>query len=1013
VRGHPRAQAPVYSGRMLQNRRLLVALTLVCGCADPVDPLEAALPPLPPEGGPAVASAGRLTADNFAKESVAGPASNGLVGDYFMRNDKIRLVVQAPGRAIGPCPFGGNVIDADRVESPAGDQLGEVSPFMQLGRTIAYDKIEVVRDGAAGGPAVIRAYGHDAKNDFINLPGLGSFAVGIADDYRADVDLKWRMAVTYILMPGETRVRMIYTFHNPGTIPAATLWGTLTDTGAGPEIFHSFLGFGELGFSDITGSNGIKLIKYVGFQAKDITYGVLPLLEDKNAAGAAVPVAGVDVEVYQIGAIGDAFGPDGQSIKLAANGTGQREVDLLVGRDVADVTAQVHAARGEDTVDFSGTVDDGAGARVTVLDAQQQVVTVATCDASGHFKGSVPAGAYRLQAEGEAFLRSQAIDVTMPTTGIKLTLPKPAQIRYTVKDRGGASIAAKISIIGATPATPDRRFRDIGKDRIPHGMAAWIHSLHGDSARGDRYDHPIDVAPGRYRFVATRGPEWSRFEQIIDVTSQGVDVAAVLDHTTPTPGYIAADFHQHSHISPDAVTPPEDRAVSYVVDGADFISSSEHDVLFDYRPIIDKLGLQDLLDSSIGIETTAWDYGHFIAFPFTVDPLSPNGGAFDWAGGEMGLSLPPPKIFEGLRQQGAKVVQVNHPRGSPGDFSTFQQAFDRAGLRFDFAARTFFGDTKLMPINALVLGVEPDSPMFAPTFDTLEIYNGHHLAKMPVMGERLDGRVDINLKDWMNFLSFGFTPAPTGVSDTHQWISSPAALPRTLVRVPDDSSAGLLAGVEASVIDTLLGKVAPKDVIVTNGPFMKFTVDGKGIGSTVSHAAGPLAIHVEVHAPVWSPIETIELFANNTFDIPAPKGTEETPLQPIICFTSRTPATDRCKNAIGGARALPAATAVETVAGVASSVRLEYKIDINDVDPDAIAGRNRAGAMGKDIWLVARCLGDTGLFPMIPDQISGSPMDLVDDLAAHLPNNGIPALAFTNAIFVDVDGTGWRGIFQP
>jgi hypothetical protein len=53
---------------------------------------------------PRRAFAGRLTADNFMKERVDGPASQGLPGDFYLRNDVVRAVIQAPGRAMGPCP---------------------------------------------------------------------------------------------------------------------------------------------------------------------------------------------------------------------------------------------------------------------------------------------------------------------------------------------------------------------------------------------------------------------------------------------------------------------------------------------------------------------------------------------------------------------------------------------------------------------------------------------------------------------------------------------------------------------------------------------------------------------------------------------------------------------------------------------------------------------------------------------------------------------------------------------
>src|SRR5258706_4933521 len=99
----------------------LALLCISCSSPPPAAPaLDDFLPALPPEGGAAVCAAGRLSEANFAAERVPGPASQGLPGDFFLRNDKVRVVVQAPNRAVGPCPYGGTLIDADRVEQPAG-----------------------------------------------------------------------------------------------------------------------------------------------------------------------------------------------------------------------------------------------------------------------------------------------------------------------------------------------------------------------------------------------------------------------------------------------------------------------------------------------------------------------------------------------------------------------------------------------------------------------------------------------------------------------------------------------------------------------------------------------------------------------------------------------------------------------------------------------------------------------------------------------------------------------------
>lgn len=941
-----------------------------------------------------MAAAGRLDAGNYDQERVPGPAAQGLVGDYFMRNDKVRLVVQAPGRAIGPCPFGGNVIDADRVADPAGDQLGEVSPFLQLGRTINWDRAVIVRDGKKGGPAVLRFYGHDAKNDFIDVPGLGGFALAVQDDYRADVDLKIQAAVTYILMPGESRLRMIYTFYNSTAREEQTTWGTLSDTGAQIEPFHPGGGFGESEISEVA-TGGVPPGPYAALLGQKIAYGITPI----DDVGAPFPVAGVDVEVYGVTQLSDALGAAGQTLTIAKRGVVTREVDLVVGGDVADVTAQVDALRGEATTPFSGTTEPGA--RVLVSDGAGGAVTVAVAGADGRFAGALPDGDYAIAAEGDGYRRSptQPLLLHGSAADVTLAVPPAAPLSFTIRDPAGNPIPGKVSVVGAPPNTPDRRFRDTTKDPLPYGIAGWAHSRAGDSSRGDRWDHPIALAPGRYRVVVSRGPEWSRYEQVIDLPPAGLQVDAVLDHVAPTPGYVACDFHQHTYISPDAPVPPEDRVVGYLADGVDFISSSEHDVHFDYGPLLDALGVRGLLDSAVGVEVTPWDYGHFIGWPLRVDPNSPNGGALDWAGGEDMLDLPPSAIFDGLRGLGARVVQVNHPRAPTGAFSNFQQNFDRAGLSFDFGARTFGANPSAAPLSAAVLGLDPGATLFSDKFDSVEVYNGFHLAADA--DEVYDELVDANLRDWMNFLSFGFTPTAVGDSDSHQWYSSPGGFPRTLVAVADDSPAAIQAGVADAVATTVSG-AGPRDVVVTNTPFIQLTVDGARIGGTATHTGGPLAIHVEVTTPAWAPVDTVEVFANATFDVPTPKG--ETPIMtPALCFSVRPMPSARCAAALGGARPL----AITTAGGKLTAVA-----DANDVTPDQLLALERAGGTGKDLWLVARAAGQTGLFPVIPSGI-GATVPVAELIDGKLDGRGVPALAFTNPVYVDVDGNGWRAPFAP
>jgi hypothetical protein len=997
-------------------RRLVVLACLTAGCGD---------------GGehpPRRAFAGRLTEANFESERVPGPASQGLPGDFFLRNDRVHAVIQAPGRAMGPCPWGGTLLDLDFVGQPLGDQLGEVAPQLGIGRTANFTTVEVVSDGSDGGPAVVRARGPDAINDFVNMRGIAGFLVAaIAPHLDPQLPLGLELTATYTLAPGDAYLTVEYQLLNTRDQAQSVAFGTITDSGAQIEIFHPGFGYGE-GANTAIITGGLPTVEYLALQGQGLSYGVIPLPLHPDARGAALPVGGVATELYDEKAFGDAFTDAGRTVALGPKGLVKRTVVVAVARGGAGaIEGVVRTLKGQASAPIAIEVrgDAAAGARVAVARADESdplaaLVTTFVAGADGRASGALAPGRYTAAAEGPSWLRSPVVSFTVvagattPTT-VTLPLPPSGRLSYRVTDETGAPIPAKISVVGAPAAAPDSRFRDVTRDPLPYGLAAWLASRGGDATLGTDYDHPIPLALGRYRVVVSRGPEWSRYEQVVDLgVGNGVaTVTATLRRVLDTRGYLACDFHQHTHKSPDSPVPPEDRVITNLADGVEYLSSSEHDVVFDYGSIIDAFDARGLLDSGIGVETTPFDYGHFIGYPLVVDPMSPNGGAFDWGTGGMG-DLTPKQILAGLRAQGARVVQVNHPRTPPLAVS-FQQNFDRAALRFDFAARTFYSDTSLLEVSARDLGLPEDASLFSSDFNALEVYLGFHPGPDPTVVDRERQEVLVNtiLRDWMNFLSFGFTPTAVGDSDTHSHWSAPAGLPRNLVRVPDDSEAAIYAGVGADVARPMSGE-SPRDVIVTNGPMATLAVGpdlaAGGMGRTVALPAGAttLPVHVEVQSAEWAPFDTVEIYANASFTVPPPPGQQLEPLVPALCFTARATPSWRCTQAIGGARAL-SITPVDVGGGAR---RLEARVDVSASIAELL-GRQRAGATGRDLWLVARVAGQTGLFPVIPAAVdSGVPLA---DLIAGKPlvGEGVPALAFTNPVFVDVDGNGWRGPFQP
>src|SRR5262249_9019738 len=158
------------------------------------------------------------------------------------------------------------------------------------------------------------------------------------------------------------------------------------------------------------------------------------------------------------------------------------------------------------------------------------LVTTLTADEAGRAATLVVAGPYPLTPQGAGWLRPPPSDPTVGATDqtggpAGTTPPNP---RHTHHHNNGLASPRTVLVARPPANAPDRRFRDTIKDALPLGIAGWIASLHGDSSSNTRFDHPLALAPGRYRVVIGRGPEWSRFEQTIDVPEAGARVAARL-----------------------------------------------------------------------------------------------------------------------------------------------------------------------------------------------------------------------------------------------------------------------------------------------------------------------------------------------------------------------------------------------------------------------------------------------------------------------------------------------------
>jgi hypothetical protein len=102
-----------------------------------------------------------------AIELIGGPSSMGQVGDYLLKNDKVRFIIADTHHSWSFGIFGGSLLDADRVRNDSKYQHGTgLDSFAELFPTVNLvtpnpqpDEVVVVSDGSDGDFAAIRVTG--------------------------------------------------------------------------------------------------------------------------------------------------------------------------------------------------------------------------------------------------------------------------------------------------------------------------------------------------------------------------------------------------------------------------------------------------------------------------------------------------------------------------------------------------------------------------------------------------------------------------------------------------------------------------------------------------------------------------------------------------------------------------------------------------------------------------------------------------------------------------------------
>lgn len=467
-----------------------------------------------------------------------------------------------------------------------------------------------------------------------------------------------------------------------------------------------------------------------------------------------------------------------------------------------------------------------ASVRVALRDVQGAPAAMGSTDERGVARVAAPPGRYSVEpwAPGRALLSEDGItQAALPT----LTLEEGREARVDIRLGPPSTLAVRVRERDALANTPERA---VPARVLVHGIGGTPDPMFGPIGRAggarNAFIVPasgtleVPLAPGRYRVVATRGPERTLAEREVEVPAAGhVEAELVLERVIDTRGYLCGDFHTHQAPSLDSPVSLRERVRAAAAEGLEVLASTDHNVVSDLEPAARDEGLAgDLLTlpgDELSTDVALRPSGHWNLFPLAYRADAALGGAPSL------FELDPAALVRRVREiaPGA-IVQVNHPRSG-----MLTGAFDLAGFERASARAT------RMPLE--------------PTFDAIEVWNG-----------RYQSQAETVMLDWIALLRTGARITATANSDSHAIVTQEVGYPRTCFRAPGDD----VAWVQPADVVRALRET--RDVVLTDGPFVRVeSPDGQSaIGRTLLPGPdGAVSLRVRVESPRWSAAEVLEV----------------------------------------------------------------------------------------------------------------------------------------------------------
>ncbi len=490
----------------------------------------------------------------------------------------------------------------------------------------------------------------------------------------------------------------------------------------------------------------------------------------------------------------------------------QRLVAQCQGRQLHAVELQVQEPQGAAVPDVDVTA-------YLLTQGKKQRVGHGYTDAQGRLVAYLPSGKVQLVFSGIGRGEKQ-VELNVPQDRAKrITLPQPGYVVGRITNAQGLPCCSKVQFIGIQ-GTPSPYWGPDSGHTAVHNV---IYAIHG------RFRQPI--APGKYRVLISYGPEHDAVEQQIEIRrGQETLIEATLYRTVHTPGWISADFHNHSSPSGDNTSSQFGRVQNLLCEHVEFAPCTEHNRLSSYTPHLKRMKAEHLMATCVGIELTnrPGTVNHQNAFPLIMRPRTQDNGAPQ-------IDDDPEVQIERLAlwdDGSEKLIQQNHP--------------DIGHLFYDRNA-----DGK------------PDGGFrrSIPFIDVIEVHPLGDLLRPGLIERR--GRLENNrIFNWLQILNQGYRIPGVVNTDSHYNFHG-SSFWRNYIRSKTDDPAKI------QVLD-VVHEAEAGHIVMTSAPFLEVEVraDGTGPkrrgipGDDVLAPSKRVTVHIRVLCANWYDINRVQIYLN-------------------------------------------------------------------------------------------------------------------------------------------------------